>query len=722
MNYSDKVNIRKARYLLNLSFNEFSSKFWNNKDGNPDDCKIHYESIYVYCMNVINSNSNKEYCLIQQTYNYAKDCKNGRMYVAKGQGVQHFQNKIRKFLTEDYLLDIDIINAHPSILLKIVKDYKLNVPIFYLENYVSNRKEILEKHKFNKKELLITLNSDKCDSKNKWIKAFHYEKQNLFDFIINESDIINSYYIKSDNKKNPVSSIINKLLCIKENAIINSVMKHKNIVPMFDGFMFEKEHEKFYNKLLENKDPYIRWSYKENKSDINIDDWDEKDSKDYYSVKEKFEEKNCMIIEPYKFIKRVRNRDGIYIDAFYSQTEFISLNRCIQAIGDTKKEPFITRWLNDERKKHFEGIDFRPYYKKEFDKTPEYIYNLFDGFVSKEIKDYKEPKWFIEFLKNNIADNDVKVLEYLINYTAHIIQKPDENPEIAIVIRGETGTGKDTFIEILECLLGKLKDLVHRTADMSEVFPKTDGGGFNSALKNKLILQLNEADGYDALKVKETIKDQITRKYNNIKEKYMKDSKQVNYVRIFFLSNQNSPVAIEYNDRRIFLVKTSDFNKGNADYWNNLYKNYIYNQDELNNLFSWLGNIDISKFNPENRPKTKAYDDAIKCSVPPVAQYLHKCFSEDYNPFEEYPKKPNIYKIKQSILVKKYMRFVVNNHIIKEKDFKSLPFKKELMNFLSIEVNKMTCINNVRERFTIVNKIKLLEELEKYKIDNDEYI
>mgnify|MGYP003674775944 CR=1 FL=1 len=724
MKFTDKVNLKNARYIINLDFKEFSKRFWSNKemdaDGNILDCKTHYDSIYNYCMEVLkNKDADKDYVLLENDYYYSKNASNGRIYVKGGRGVQNFQGTIRKFLTEDYLLDIDIVNAHPSILLKIIKDYKLDVPCHYLEKYVKNRNKVIDKYKFNKIDLLMNLNSDKLLSENPYIKSFHNEKQQIYDYIIKETDIIKSFDIVTDNKKNPISSTINKLLCIKENIIINSVIKHKTIVPMFDGFMFEKQHKEHYDKLLLNNDPYIKWSYKENKSFINIDEWDERESRDYHMKKEIFEESNCMVIEPFKFIRRVRNRDGIFTDAFYSEGDFIKLNRCIKSIGDKKGQTFINRWLNDENKRVYEGIDFRPYYKKENDKTKDYIYNLFDGFISKEIEDYKSPDWFINFINQNISDGNEEVTQYLINYISHIIKHPDENPEIAIVIRGETGTGKDTLIEIIESLFGKLKDMVHRTADMSEIFPRSDGGSFNSALKNKIVIQLNEADGFDAVKVKETIKDQVTRKYNFIKEKYMKDTKQINYCRIFFVSNQNSPVAIEYNDRRFMMVKTSTINKGNSVYWDNLYKNHIYNQDELNNLFSWLGNRDITNFNPSERPLTKVYQDAISCSIPNHIRFIYKCINKDinkeYSLFEEHPKKEDYYYIKTRELYDKYEEYLIKNHLLEKGKFKSLTFKKQLLEFSSIQFKTISIYKN-QMRVIMINKPKLLKELEKYNV------
>ena len=718
MIYEDKVNVKKARYIVNLKFKDFIDTFWcEDTSKSKEDVKTHYAKVFEYCLEVLdNVKDNQEYVILKRTYKYGKDSTNGRIYVRGGLGIQNFQGNVRKFLTEDYLLDIDIINAHPSILLKIVKDNDLSVPTFYLEQYVNNRDEIIKKNKFTKLELLENLNSDKCSSKNKFIKSFHIEKQTIFNYIIDETDLLTINNINSSNTKNPISALINKLFCFKENIIINSVMKHRTIIPMFDGFMFEKELKEEYDELLKSKDRYIRWCYKENKSNLNIDDWDEEVSLDYCKVKEQFEKHNCMIKEPLKFISRVRNKDGLFIDALYNEGDFSKLHKSKKILFG---KSFLEKWYNDDKKLVYDGLDFSPYYKKELDKTKPYIYNLFDGFISKEIENPTTPIWFIDFISENIAVGDEDVRDYLINYIAHIFQHPDENPEVAIIIRGETGTGKDTLIEIIECLMGKTKDFIHRTADMSEVFPKKDGGGFNSALKNKLVLQLNEADGFDALKVKELIKDQITRKYNFIKEKYMKDTKQTNLVRIFFLSNQISPIAVEYNDRRLVMIKTGSKNKGNTEYWDEIYKK-IYNQEIMNNLYTWLGGIDITKFDPNKRPLTEAYENAIQCNVPIHIKYLYKIFTSEYTPFEKHPKREEVYYIKIKRLYQEYQVYLTDNFILEQGKFKSLSFKRQLMEFKSIVVDKLLSISGNTQRVVMVNKVELLKELKKYQIKEEQ--
>ncbi len=87
--------------------------------------KVYFKQVRKFCGAVIrNKVDGKDYALIKQKYRYSTG-KSGRIYV-NGFGIQSLQNKIRKFLTGDYLLDIDIKNCHPNILYKLVLEYSKN--------------------------------------------------------------------------------------------------------------------------------------------------------------------------------------------------------------------------------------------------------------------------------------------------------------------------------------------------------------------------------------------------------------------------------------------------------------------------------------------------------------------------------------------------------------------------------------------------------------------
>ena len=111
-------------------------------------------------------------------------------------------------------------------------------------------------------------------------------------------------YSKSTNVDNPISSKVNKILCAIENEILQSIMKSDICVPMFDGLMFIKEDKNKYDYLLE-EDGIIQWDYKENKIEIDMKDFDESQSNDYYTLKEWFEKTHCLIkAKPIVFLEK----------------------------------------------------------------------------------------------------------------------------------------------------------------------------------------------------------------------------------------------------------------------------------------------------------------------------------------------------------------------------------------------------------------------------------
>ena len=65
---------------------------------------------------------------------------------------------------------------------------------------------------------------------------------------------------------------------------------------------------------------------------------------------------------------------------------------------------------------------------------------------------------------------------------AHIIQKPDEKPSVAIVMKSVPGTGKGTTVKPLLQILGQYAAHINRG--------RTYLGRFNSILANKLLVFL----------------------------------------------------------------------------------------------------------------------------------------------------------------------------------------------------------------------------------------
>lgn len=727
LNFIDKVNVKKAKYIYSLTLNEFKFVFWNklevNENGRGYELKTFYSEVRKFCSEVIrNKVKNKDYALIKRKYRYSNN-KNGRIYV-NGFGIQSLQGNLRKFLTGDYLLDIDIKNAHPNILYKLALEYnethseKLN--IMHLENYCKNREQILKDNNFDKTSLLICLNSDEIQTnkknkgfytKNTFLLGFHKEKMNIFHKLIKNTDYIKKYEIESTNMENPISSKINKLFCIKENEIIQSAMKSNICVPMFDGFMFPKEEKEHYDYLLDEKG-LIQWDYKENLIDIDMSDFDESKSKDYETMKAEFEKDHCMIkTKPIVFLERQINEYGRIEDTFYDEKGMNTIMRPKKILDkDGKEKKFFDEWLDDEKRLEYDRFTFNPYVKKELDDTPDNIYNTFSPFECEEIENISNEqlkenvKWFVNYIHEIIADYEQESTEYLLNYFAHLFQKPYENCQVALVIRGSSGSGKDSLIDCIEKMQGESNNYTKRVTEIEKILPK--GNGFNCELKNKLVVQFNEAEGKDGIEAKERIKDHITRRVNLIHEKHINAYEQKNLTHFIFISNQISPVVFMYNERRFALFKTGY--KKPKKYYDDYHKN-LKDRNKLNEVYTFLLRRDISEWNAqEDRPMNKAYKTAISNAIPHYVIFLKEIFIDGN--FTNFTVVKNKYFIQAKDLYSGYKDWLQENHLSGDYAFKSTTFKKQLQDINGITFDFKT--NG--KRYVMFKKSLIVNDLSKY--------
>jgi len=702
-NFIDIVNVAKAKYIYNLTLEEFKCDFWRDievdENGRSYKLKTFYNLVRKFCGEVIrNKEDGKDYALINRKYRYSNG-KNGRIFV-NGFGIQSLQGNLRKFLTGDYLLDIDIKNCHPNILYKLVLEYNENhehqLEYDLLEKYCKQRNDVLDKEGFDKTEMLICLNSDKISTnlrdktgfytKNKFLIDFHKEKMELFKCIIRYTDYIKDYDIKTDNDKNPISSKINKLFCIKENKIIQSVMKSDICVPMFDGFMFIKEDKNKYDYLLE-EDGIIQWDYKENKIEIDMKDFDESESNDYYTLKEWFEETHCLIkAKPVVFLEKQTDNEGKLINKFYPDKQMALILRNKIIVNDEgKKQKFFDAWLEDRKRKEYDDFAFNPYVTIDKDTTPKNIFNTFEPFEAVYLEDIddetlkKENDWYFELLFDVISNKHKDTYEYLLNYFADFFQRPYKNCQVALVVRGGSGCGKDTLININVAMIGSSNDYVYRGAKVEDILPKD---GFNSQLKNKLLIQFNETQGKDGIDYKELIKDHITRTDNTINEKFINPYNQKNLAQVIFCSNNTSPVQFMHDERRFVMCKCGDPKP--KEFYENIHENILKDRFKLNCLYTYLLRRDISNWDAQrDRPVTDAYISAISSAIPHHIRYLREVYIDKdptkcgYEKLESNGKIKGYY-MKARDLYSSYDTWAQNNHLLKYGQFKSQSFKKQM--------------------------------------------
>ncbi len=272
------------------------------------------------------------------------------------------------------------------------------------------------------------------------------------------------------------------------------------------------------------------------------------------------------------------------------------------------------------------------------DLCPDKVYNMWRGFdVEKYI--FNEPSDISVILYHFevVANFNNDVVEYLLNYFAHLVQKPHKKTGVCLLIQGLQGTGKTTLVEnLLKKIMGKR--YVFDTSDIDKIV-----GRFNGAIAGRLMCVLNEASGKDTNTVVDKIKDIITRTDVTIENKGIDPMVVDDYCNYCFTTNNVKPIAITNDDRRFQVMECSDKYKGDMKYFDKLYA-CINDNHIIYTFYKILMNRDISKFNPEtHRVVTEATTDLHELNRDPVDMFLEYIHSPDFNKWKNKYRSREIY-------------------------------------------------------------------------------
>jgi hypothetical protein len=224
-----------------------------------------------------------------------------------------------------------------------------------------------------------------------------------------------------------------------------------------------------------------------------------------------------------------------------------------------------------------------------------------------------EPTLFLEHLAY-ILDNDTSAIEHVLNFLAHLVQRPQERIGHALLITSEAkGIGKSTLGTVVRRLVGEQNSRVAQTKDLKSAF---DGW-----LVGKLVVHVDEVYEAGNWDLANKLKPLITEPTVSANIKYGPQIEIENYARLIMFSNHSAPLNIEDGDRRYFVFNSKAKPKGD-EYYERLYRE-IETPSAMNVLYTFLKRRDLSGFNPFRRPPmTEAKQQIITESEHPLHTYI----------------------------------------------------------------------------------------------------
>jgi len=689
--HTEKYLLERCEYMLKLPNEVIIDTIYDaeerNENGEKWDMDKYIDQLKTHLAYIVSKKGN-----YSQSYKYSRGMKNqGRQYVKKF-GIQSLQKDLRGFLCGMLFNDYDMINAHPSILLYVRDKYFKKQKLPNLEMYIKNRNDVFKKWDINKKQILISMNkATPMKTDNPFLLAIDKEFKQMQTLIFHSTEDvfidIPKTGLKKENKK---GCFLNRSLCVFENNILTEAMELFNSKDigsaMFDGFFLSAElsSDEVLDKLNNTTEKYgIKWDMKEHSDKIKIDnslnlpEYED----DYTIMKKEFEKNHCLIQHPLFYIKEFN--DDSYGD--YKRSEFLSLTEHLRTIVNGKNVPFFAEWSKDKEKRKYQKIVFDPRFAGHIDFKGDEYYNLYTGFEFDNIlpkQDWSGVDTFLSHLKYMCSDDEAS-FNYLLNYICHLFQKPADRPDVAIVLNGAKGTGKDMIISFIQNILG-IK-YVSRVQSLHSVF-----GDFNSCLKNKMLLQINEMDGQNGYKYEQALKDLITAESNTINEKMARPFTIENYIRVFICSNSDNPIKLTTDNRRYFAIETPK-KKKDISYYKGLTQ-MLNDEHVLNSVYSFCMKQDIDKFEPRTFPITNKMKSLMQHSIDPIYYFIQDCIDKDEI-------------ISGQDLIVKFRHYCnINGHSTEYINAKTLKSKMLNIGGTSVDYNRFTTDGNRFRGFKINNK------------------
>ena len=147
-------------------------------------------------------------------------------------------------------------------------------------------------------------------------------------------------------------------------------------------------------------------------------------------------------------------------------------------------------------------------------------------------------------------------------------------------------------------------------------------GRFNGSLVNKVFIQVDEVDDLHAFQ--DRLKFVITSDIINYEAKFKPTVKVQNYTNFLFTTNNENPINISTDDRRMVLFHCNSKYKGNSEYYKNL--GGVLNKPEVQRAFYEMlmaRDLSLYEFDMQtNKPETDYFRECQDNNIPVMSRFL----------------------------------------------------------------------------------------------------
>jgi hypothetical protein len=245
-------------------------------------------------------------------------------------------------------------------------------------------------------------------------------------------------------------------------------------------------------------------------------------------------------------------------------------------------------WIHHSKRREYETAKFLPGQEH----APNGVLNLWSPWAVQATEG--DCHLWLQFLHDIICNGSNTHYDYLLGWLAHMIQKPQEQSEVALVMRGDEGIGKGFFAKRFGELLGPCYRRIGN--------PKHLTGNFNSHLDQMIAVFVDEAFFAGNPEHARSLRGLVTEDSMMVEPKGIDAREEKRYFRIIMASNDDWVVPAGMQDRRYFVLDVPSTYKEDRNYFGAIDSEWKRGGREA--FMHLLTNLDIATFRQQKRPET----------------------------------------------------------------------------------------------------------------------
>ena len=300
---------------------------------------------------------------------------------------------------------------------------------------------------------------------------------------------------------------------------------------------------------------------------------------------------------------------------------------------------------------------------------------------------------------NNLFNNK-RVVDVILARYAQRLQNPAKRTYICLIICGTEADGKNRLLEPIYRIFGeRYVEILDSAKKVYETHSTYE--------KDKLFVLINEASGVANFENSEMLKARITEPKLSVNPKGIQPY-SIDLLCDYDMTTNNRNVVKITDDsiRRFFQVETTDYYKGNIEFFNDYSKNIVDNPIAIRQIYEGLMNINVDEIIPsgnfQNEKPTTEIEKEVKQHNREKLLYFLEDFINNKQEFVYYNDDETEVKVNNKNLFEKWKIWSTDNNI--KNDMNNIQFGLKLSLLTKRNINKdIECIKKDTHNNTIIN-------------------